>query len=339
MATEVIKIIDPDNGSGTDYTSLSAWEAAQQGDLTGVRDEIAVAKCRCTGGTADTAAVTINGWTTSSTQYIKIWTDPAESYRHAGSYPTGNKYRLYVNGGATGSVIRVEESDVKVIGIAVRNHTYAANGVSFSYSLTGILIEKCVASGDGVTAMSNGIVSVCPGQVVVNNFVETATTGIYCAYTDANYVYNNTVRNCTTGILGHWSNSCRAKNNLVDSTTTAYSNGFHADSTNNAGDDDTAPGSNAIYNITVSFTGANNCILAATGNDEVIGDAANLYNDAAYAFQSDILGTDRGGSGASWDIGAYEYVAAAGTRVPFRRLNILLRLCLSMFNLIWRCFK
>jgi len=43
MATTVTKIIDPDNGSGTDYTSLSAWEAGQQGDLTGVRDEIAVA--------------------------------------------------------------------------------------------------------------------------------------------------------------------------------------------------------------------------------------------------------------------------------------------------------
>ena len=33
-ATEFISVIDPDNGSGTDYTSLSAWEAANQVDLT-----------------------------------------------------------------------------------------------------------------------------------------------------------------------------------------------------------------------------------------------------------------------------------------------------------------
>ena len=96
MATTVTKIIDPDNGSGTDYTSLSAWEAGQQGDLTGVRDEIAVAKCRCTGGTADTTRTTIDGWTTSATQYIKIWTDPAESYRHAGKWSTA-KYRIAVS--------------------------------------------------------------------------------------------------------------------------------------------------------------------------------------------------------------------------------------------------
>jgi len=33
MATTITKIIDPDNGSGTDFTSLSAWEAAMQKDL------------------------------------------------------------------------------------------------------------------------------------------------------------------------------------------------------------------------------------------------------------------------------------------------------------------
>jgi len=97
MATEVIKIVDPDNGSGTNYTSLSAWEAGEQGDLTGARDEIAVAKCRCTGGTADTTGLIIEGWTTDSTRYIKIWTDPAESYRHNGKWTTGNKYRLYTS--------------------------------------------------------------------------------------------------------------------------------------------------------------------------------------------------------------------------------------------------
>ena len=94
MATEVVSVVDKDNGSGTDYLSLSLWESNEQGDLTGVRDEIAIAKCRCTGGTADTS-VSIDGWTTSSTQYIKIWTDPAESYRHAGVYPSsGNIYRM-----------------------------------------------------------------------------------------------------------------------------------------------------------------------------------------------------------------------------------------------------
>ena len=79
MATTVTKIVDPDNGTGTDYTSLSAWEAGMQKDLVSA-DEISVAKCRCTGGTADTTAFSINGWTTDATRYIKIWTDPSEGY-------------------------------------------------------------------------------------------------------------------------------------------------------------------------------------------------------------------------------------------------------------------
>ncbi len=33
-ATEFVSIIDPDNAVGTDYTSLAAWEAAVQSDLT-----------------------------------------------------------------------------------------------------------------------------------------------------------------------------------------------------------------------------------------------------------------------------------------------------------------
>ena len=33
-ATEFISIIDPDDGVGTDFTSLSAWEATVQSDLT-----------------------------------------------------------------------------------------------------------------------------------------------------------------------------------------------------------------------------------------------------------------------------------------------------------------
>ena len=74
MATEVVKIVDPDNGAGADYTSLSAWEAGEEKDLQQA-DEIAVAKCRCTSGSADTDYVVIDGsWNTDADHYIKIWT-------------------------------------------------------------------------------------------------------------------------------------------------------------------------------------------------------------------------------------------------------------------------
>ena len=58
---------------------------------------IAVAQCRSTGGTADTAAVEVVGWTSTSTNYIKIWTEPTDLYgRHKGKWDS-EKYSLSVD--------------------------------------------------------------------------------------------------------------------------------------------------------------------------------------------------------------------------------------------------
>lgn len=100
----ITRVVDPDMGSGYNYDSLSDWEADLGGTTSGdlpLDNEIAIAKCRCTGGTADGTGVEIDGWTTDVTHYIKVWTDTAESYRHAGKWGTGNKYRI--DGGTTGT--------------------------------------------------------------------------------------------------------------------------------------------------------------------------------------------------------------------------------------------
>lgn len=318
MATTVTKIIDPDNGSGTDYTSLSAWEAAQQGDLTGVRDEIAVAKCRCTGGTADTTGVVIDGWTTSATQYIKIWTDPAESYRHDGSYPSGNKYRIYRD---ASELIRIAEQYTHLEGIAVKMSAGSAG------YFTGILcgdpetagayskIISCVIDGNGVgTGTGIGLANY---MAIINTFVNNFTGyGIAREDSTGPFAYNCTVRNCGTGFRGHSSATFTVKNCLAVDNTTDFYSVFSASSSNNASEDSSAPGSSARTTVATNFESSGSCIFAASGNADVIGYGVNLYNDATYAFQIDILGTDRGGSGASWDIGAYEYVAAASTVPP-----------------------
>ena len=113
-ATQVVRIVDPDNGPGTDYTSLASWEAGEQKDLTTASaDEIAIAKCRNTSGSADTTALQIGGWTTDADHYIKIWTDPNEGYRHDGTAGTG--YRLDVSSG--NYIIYIRESHVKIFGL------------------------------------------------------------------------------------------------------------------------------------------------------------------------------------------------------------------------------
>jgi len=70
MPTTVVHTI---KSSGGDYSSLSAWEAAQQRNLV-TADEIAVAECY---GFVDTTLTTISGWTTGVNNYIIIRAHPS----------------------------------------------------------------------------------------------------------------------------------------------------------------------------------------------------------------------------------------------------------------------
>ncbi len=85
-------IVDPDNGGGTDYTSLNAWEGQNRDLVTATDNEIA--DCRSSGGSADTTATTITGWSTSATYDIEILSNET----HNGQWDT-SKYRLEVTDG------------------------------------------------------------------------------------------------------------------------------------------------------------------------------------------------------------------------------------------------
>lgn len=331
MATEVTKVIDPDMGSGYDYDSLYDWEAAQQGDLTGARNEIAVAKCRCTGGTADTTAVTIDGWTTSATQYVKIWTDPAESYRHAGKWEVGNKYRLSVQ--VSWSVvysIDIVEQYVKIDGLQIEfldtgGYTFtgpirnAGNETAQNVIISNCVIRKKPGSGycgSGITT------NAYYGRIKsINNIIyDHGNAGIYCydgSTGTTGYFYNNTIHNCAAGISLGANNRAVAYNNLIKSCTTPATGTFNAGSgynaTNNGSIGYTVTGGAVGDRTGQTFTfvdEANDDFHLASNDAGALGYGTNLYNDANFPFQDDIDGQDRGGSGAQWDIGADEYVSS-----------------------------
>ena len=327
MATTVTKVVDPNSGSGYDYASLYDWEAAQQGDLTGVRDEIAVAKCRCTGGTADTTNITIDGWTTSATQYIKIWTDTSESYRHNGTYQTGNKYRF------TG-VLVYAESDALFDGIQFIS-TKTANGDFYPFQIynTAVVMRLIVTNSifkminsENYSGWSDGITGWYGGAagsvfIIVNCIFDgirsTGTSGSSGYLQDGagtSYLYNCTFNNCQHGPWGY-SGTMYCKNCLANACpggdfmeVNVCTNCASSDGT--ADDTDGSGGSGNRISQTFTFAGAADFHLAS--NDAgALGYGLNLYNDAAYPFQTDIDGQDRGGAAASWDIGADEYVLSA----------------------------
>ena len=83
MGTKTIK------SSGGDYTSLSAWEAAEQADITGLGPSIA--ECY---DVDDTTPTTISGWTTTASDYIEIIAAPAARCNGSTRAQTTDTYRL-----------------------------------------------------------------------------------------------------------------------------------------------------------------------------------------------------------------------------------------------------
>jgi hypothetical protein len=326
MATEVVHIIDPDMGSGYDYDSLFDWEAAEQGDLTGVRDEIAVAKCRCTGGTADITLLVIDGWTTSATQYIKIWTDPAESYRHSGKYETGNKYRFERNGAATGA-FQLADNYIVLDGlqfIATNDADYFITSITANggYTIKNCIFHSTAATNASLVFLLIDTSHAVANSYIVNNVFDKAVIGMYTrpGLSSARVIiYNNTIYNCGTGIRSRGAYNI-AKNNLVIGCTDCYleTNEFEV-ADYNAYDEGTDPGNNGIdlsaYTDAQIFVDVATFDFHLAASSPAIGVGANLYADAYYAFQTDIDSTDRGGSGASWDVGADEYTSVGGTRL------------------------
>jgi len=328
MATEVISIIDPDAGSGYDYDSLYDWEAGEQGDLTGARDEIAVATCRCTGGTADTTIFTIAGWTTSATQYIKIWTDPAESYGPVdGKWTTGNHYRLEATGGNvidtdSSGVVRIDILNLQVEcnrGTNSGRYALKLNGLNSTHYISGCVIKATytgAGSASGITLVGTGETFKIKNTVIYASSGTGSGRGIYNEGSGSEaYIYNCTIYGFSAGIVAN--TTYYVKNSAIFGNADDF-NGLTSGNIDNCASDDgdgdspvdISPGATEADDWAACFTDYANGDFSLKPASVCIGAALNLYNDASYPFQDDIIGTDRGGSGASWDIGAFEYVAA-----------------------------
>lgn len=328
MATTVTNTVRP---SGGDYTSLSAWEAGEQGDLTGVRDEIAVAECYAM---SDTTVVSVDGWTTSATQYIRIYAPSTE--RAEGKWDA-TKYRLEVS--ASGAALGIIEDFVRIEGLQVYNtHANGTDAVLVFHGSTGSIhashcVFRCV---NGTTATRRrGISSRCGQQFIWNciaiNCRDTGVTsqGFHnnSSGGSTNYWYNNLAYNCDQGFQGGGSDEPVAKNNIAASCTTAFPVGWNwpagsdYNTTNLAlaavgsGAMNDPPGANSRVSQTFAFVDAANLDFHLTGSDGGARDfGTDLSGDAGLAFSDDVDGQTRSGS---WDMGPDEYVSGGSTTKPW----------------------
>jgi len=124
------------------YTTLSAWEAGEQKDLV-TADEMAVAECYDDWPSGLNDKLTIDGWTTDATRYVKVTV--AEGHRHNGVSKAG--FWMYYSDNY-GEVVEVVTGNDTLIEYVEAWQT-AANGDAFycdssTYNFTAF---ACVGYG------------------------------------------------------------------------------------------------------------------------------------------------------------------------------------------------
>jgi hypothetical protein len=324
--TTVTHIVDPDNGTDTDYTSLASWESAEARDLS-TPQIIEQAECRCTGGTAFSAVTMSASWVTSSTYYVRIFTDLDDGYRHNGTYQTGNKVRVEGEPASGKGLIDCQQTiDIRIEGMAVKvsSNNTLRHGIVY-YSTTaheGRIYDNIVTrTGTGTTSAGIWVGHANSTSYVRNNICYdwpssgAARAGIFRSAGDA-YIYNNTCVDC--GGFGINANSTsatvKARNNVVQGTSADgnFSDSTHFDAADsNLSEDATAPGTNAKTSTVVVFNDEASDDFRLDGSDTQAKDTgADLSADGDMPFAVDLIGTARP-QGASWDRGAHETTEAA----------------------------
>lgn len=333
MATELKHTVKP---SGGDFTTLDAaidHLVASHANLV-ASDNYATIEIDGTWSSADTAAVTISGLTTDATRYLSIYTTAAA--RHQGVLST-SYYQLSVSN-ATAITITTA-AFVRIDGLQIIKAASSANG------------QACVDYASGVAAGSNYWLSNCILKQAGNNSYREpgiacgdADITLYAwnnivyglgtadnALNSAFYGYRGTLNVYSSVFIGGkygvyaGGTSVVAKNVYAGGTITEdyYLAAGTLAKTNCASEDQSADDTGASETAT-------NCVAAAVANttatfvnvtagsqdyDLAVGSAliaagVNTSGEGSpLNFSTDIVGATRD---ATWDIGAYAIVAAAG---------------------------
>ncbi|HBI33903.1 MAG TPA: hypothetical protein DEA43_03600 [Candidatus Moranbacteria bacterium] len=310
------------------YASLSAAEAGAV-DATHLNTSDLVAgnyqlnfPCYYDTG-ADTTAVTIDGYTTGISNYIKIYTpnnistEVNQSQRHNGKWDDGKYSLSKTNSG----IIAITENYVWLDGLQVfltagtgNWHAITATGQSstavLSVSNSILKFNNTAAGGSyAIVAHDNNFLTLKVWNNLLYGWLGTNTKGIVVSYAKTGYLYNNTVYDSNIAFACSYNvYEAIAKNNIVNNISVGFSGTFSPSSGNNISSDATAPGANSKNFTTVSFVDAlNKDFHLSISDTSAKNSGGDLSADTSFAFATDIDGQTRpSSSNTLWDIGADE---------------------------------
>lgn len=305
MTTEVISTI---RSSGGDYTSLTSWEAGEQGNLVSL-DEIHTAECYDDWGSGLSTSLNIDGSTTDSTRYMKITV--ASGHRHNGTFQSA--FYIVADTGNT-VCIRLNDPWCHLEWLDIDAATNSKYGIYAP--LQPCVLKNCLVKSTGGNYCYLLQYNTTPTSVVQSCLAVGGARGFSITHVT---LYNCVVSGCTSGVVADAGESTRYSiyNTVVRNCTTNWlSTGVDLGSSHNATSSasDDAPGSNSVTGV------ASGDFVDATNNDFHLASGSVLIGagtDLSATFTTDIDG-DTWPSGSAWDIGFDYYVSAAAASSPPR---------------------
>lgn len=234
--TVVVKIIDPDNGPGTDYTSLDDFAQNEKRDLVSA-NEIAVALCRSSNGSPDGPAQFYD-WVTDPQRYVVVMAD--EGHRATARWDE-TRYRVIEYTTVNSECIDVEIDYMVIDGLQMRIWGSGnSNDVIDPEPGAYLVVKNCFMWMDLTSDTGYGI-DLKSDAAIFNCIIKgTGSKGVLVKYGGEVEVFNNTFIGWKNAILSDGS-MIRAVNNISrEASEEPYrtSNGgiFTADSDYNSSD-------------------------------------------------------------------------------------------------------
>lgn len=302
--------------AGGDYTTLTAWEAAQLAVL------VAPAEAECYNFDL-TDSLAVSGITTSAINYMRIYTPTAERHDGRSRTVSGTGFRIKrtTSGGITVSVsvdhlrfegIEIECTDtVSSVAMTYANGTFTASGNDHR-------IESCIIhdamTGTGFTTNVSK----------ANLIIALRNTVMYGAQRsiDTRNAATVTIENCTfwrsaaqLGVVADTELTCK---NTYSGHTGAAAEDFWTGAAPPTGNNNISSDTSQATDYTAgvsSIAGSAVFTSITVGSEDFrLLSGTNALVDAGATLGSvttDIIGTARP-QGASYDVGAFERITAAG---------------------------